>query len=200
VIHRDRFHLGAPSGPITIFATWVWIAIYAAVPIAMTILLVIQLRTPGGDEARLAPLPTWLRVVIAAQAAVMLVLGGVLLVAPQVMIPHWPWMLTALTGRAIGAWLLGLGVAAAQTVWENDFQRSQMVSQSSIAFGVLELIALARYPGALDWSGAGSWLYLLFLVSIAAVGLYGWLAGRRVSRRPAPQGTLEPGDPVARPG
>src|SRR4051794_16705447 len=55
LIHRDRFHLGAPSGPLTIFATWVWIAIYAIVPLAMAVLLVVQFRTPGGDEARVAP-------------------------------------------------------------------------------------------------------------------------------------------------
>src|SRR4051794_34439886 len=179
LIHRDRFHLGAPSGPSTIFLTWGWILVYAIVPIAMAILLVLQIRVPGTDLARVAPLPTWLRAAIAAQAAVMLLLGGVLLIAPQALIPRWPWLLTALTGRAIGAWLIGLGVAAAQVIRENDFERSQMVSQSSIAFGVLQLVALARYPGTFDWSRVGSWLYLLFVLSIAVVGLYGWLAGRR---------------------
>jgi hypothetical protein len=200
LLHRDRFHLGAPSGPSTIFLTWGWMTIYAVVPIAMAVLLMLQIRMPGGDPIRAAPLPTWLRAVIAAQAAVMLLLGGVLLIAPQVLIPRWPWMLTALTGRAIGAWLIGLGVAAAQVVRENDFERSRMVSLSSIAFGVLELVALARYPGTLDWSMMGSWLYLLFVAIIAAVGLYGWLAGRRSSPRVAPAGTLEPGEPATRPG
>lgn len=200
LIHRDRFHFGAPSGPETIFATWVWLAIYAFVPIAMTILLVRQLRAPGVDAPRLAPMPDWLRAAIAAQATVMLVVGGVLLVAPQAVIPIWPWLLTALTGRAVGAWLLGLGIAAAQVVWENDFARSQMVSQSSIAFGLLELIALARYPRSLDWTRPGAWVYLFFILSIAAVGLYGWLAGRRITQQALTEDRPALRDSAARPG
>ena len=200
LIHRDRFHFGAPSGPETIFATWVWLAIYAFVPIAMSILLVRQLRTPGIDAPRLAPLPDWLRAVIAAQATIMLVVGAVLLVTPQAVIPIWPWMLTALTGRAIGAWFLGLGIAAAQVVWENDFGRTRMVSLSSIAFGVLELVALARYPRTLDWSRPGAWVFLLFILSVAVVGLYGWLAGRRLSRGAQPEERLALRDSAAGPG
>ncbi len=44
------------------------------------------------------------------------------------------------------------------------------------ALGALQLLALARYGGAtVDWSGAGGWIYLLFVLSVFGVGLYGWL-------------------------
>ena len=38
--------------------------------------------------------------------------AGRLLIAPTAVMALWPWTLTALTGRAIGAWLIGLGIAA----------------------------------------------------------------------------------------
>jgi len=41
--------------------------------------------------------------VLGAQAAIMLLLGAGLLIAPLTFAVVWPWMLTALTGRADGA-------------------------------------------------------------------------------------------------
>jgi hypothetical protein len=34
-----------------------------------------------------------------------------------------------------------------------------------------------------DWSGAGGWIYLLFVLSVLSVGLYGWLEARRRTGR-----------------
>jgi hypothetical protein len=49
------------------------------------------------------------------------------------------------------------------------------------AMPLLQLIALARFGGTLDLSGAGAWLYVLFLLSILFLGAYGirrtWLTG-----------------------
>jgi hypothetical protein len=46
--------------------------------------------------------------------------------------------------------------------------------------GALQLLALARYGGAtVNWSGAGGWIYLLFVLSVFGVGLYGLLEARR---------------------
>src|SRR5664279_3021694 len=56
----------------------------------------------------------------------------------------WPWTLTRLTGRAIGAWLVGLGIAAVQAVRENDWMRIRPATMSYVVFGGLELVALAR--------------------------------------------------------
>ena len=134
---------------------------------------------PGGDSPRKRALPGWVRAVIAAQAAVLLVLGLALFVAPLATAPLWPWSLTALTGRAFGAWFLGLGLAAAQMTWENDWQRIVPGSAGFAVFGVLELVVLARYPRAVDWAGPRVWLYLIFLLGLLAVGGYGWYAGRR---------------------
>lgn len=167
LLHLDRFHLDSVFG-------WVWVAVYAVVPPLMLALLVHQLRAPGRDPARAAPLASWLRLALGLQAALLLLFGAALFVAPLAAAPLWPWMLTPLTGRAVGAWLLGLGVAAAHMARENDYQRDRVALAAYALLGVLELLALARYAGALDWAEPRAWVYLLFLVSVLAVGVAGW--------------------------
>ena len=86
----------------------------------------------------------------------------------------WPWPLTPLTGRAIGAWLLGTGVIAAHVAIENARERVDIAMLSYAAFGALQLVAVARYSSTPDWSPLGAGAYLGFLAAMTALGLYGW--------------------------
>lgn len=179
LVHIDRFHLSSPL-PVARFVTWAWLGIYLGVPLVLGLLLVRQLRTAGVDSPRTTPLPAWLRAVTAIQAAVLLGIGAWLLVDPGVAVWLWPWKLTALTGRAVGAWLVGLGIAALHANLENDFQRVRVGLITYLAMGVLQLVALARYPTALHWDAITSWIYLGFVVSLVLVGA----AGLQASIRP----------------
>jgi hypothetical protein len=180
LLHRDRFHFDSPR-LLTTVGTWVWLGVYALVPPAMVVVLLRQLQLPGGDPPGRAPIPAALRLVMVGQAVVMGALGTALMVAPTTTARLWPWTLTELTGRAVGAWLLGLSVAAAQLAFENDWWRMEVGVVGYVALGALELLALARYSGEMDWTNPGAWLYLLVLVSFLAVGSYGWRACRQVS-------------------
>ena len=187
LLHLDRFQFDSPN-VVARGVTWAWLAIYVGVPPAALVLLIRQLRVPGGDPPRLAPLPVWMRLALAVHAAVMIALGVALLLAPRTAAVLWPWMLTPLTARAVGAWLAGLGVAAAAAWWENDFVRARVGFITYALLAALQFVALVRFPGALDWSLPGSWLYVVFLLSIFVVGAYGWSSARRidtVSRNPA---------------
>jgi hypothetical protein len=126
--------------------------------------------------------------VLALHALILIPLGLALLVMPEIAIIVWPWKLTLLTGRAIGAWLLALGVAAMHSTWENDWARVQAATISYIVFGVFELIALARYAGSVAWNRYTAWAYVLFLVSVLIIGVYGWYRSSRESA--ASQGTI----------
>jgi uncharacterized integral membrane protein len=181
LLHLDRFHLNHPS-PMTRTAAWVWLAVYAIVPPAMTVLLVLQMRVPGDDPPRQAPLPRWIHAILIVHALLMLLLGVALFVAPQATASLWLWTLTPLTARAVGAWLLALGVAAAHSSWENDWQRVQIATMSYTIFGAFQLLGLARYPQTVDWSRPQSWIYVLFLLSVLFVGVYGWRLAARLAR------------------
>lgn len=189
LLHIDKFHFGPGFAFITQAVTWVWLIVYAVVPVAMAVLLVLQLRKPGSAPSRERPMPGWIRLVYSAQAAAMVLLGIALFFAPKWAAGRfWPWLLSPLTGRAIGAWLVGVGFAAGHFTWENDWSRVRAGTIAYSVFAGLELIALfrfaaARYPDSgqpiVDWTDPRAWVYAVFLLSVLAAGAYGWWASRR---------------------
>src|SRR5213596_1055150 len=111
LVHFDRFHFSSPMASAQ-GAAWFWLAIYAGVPVAMLLIGWLQIRVPGGDPPHGPAPPAWMRIVVLGQGGGMLAFGVGLLLLPTVVGSVWPWTLTALTGRAIGAWLVGIGFAA----------------------------------------------------------------------------------------
>jgi hypothetical protein len=164
IVHEDRFHRD-------LFG-WFWMTVYAIVPVALAVGIWRQLRVPGSDDIERRPLPPWLRAALAVQALVMIGVGAALFLAPAEADAIWPWNLTALTARAIGAFVLGFGLAAAHAAVENDLNRFEGAAFAYTALGVLELLALARYPSDLTGGSLDSWLYAGFLAAVVAVGGY----------------------------
>lgn len=177
LLHADRFHFSSPE-PLARFAAWFWLAIYALVPPAMLVVWIRQWRIQGGDSSRTNPLKTVVRAVLGIQSIILLIVGIGLFAAANPVVSLWPWKLTPLTSQAIGAWLIGTGVLALDSVWENDFGRAKAGLVSYLALGLLQLIALARYPTFVNWGSANAWTYLLLTLSVLLVGLYS-LANRR---------------------
>ncbi|HMO57809.1 MAG TPA: hypothetical protein PKA05_08480 [Roseiflexaceae bacterium] len=178
LVHLDRFHLGSDDLPART-AAWVWLAVYALVPPALALLLLRQLRLPGTDLPRIAPMPAWVIMILGTHAVLLILIGLGLLIDPLTTRQLWPWELTPLTGRAIGAWALALGIAATHTIAENDWPRVHVATISYTVFGILEVIALARYPASFFWNTPQGWIFLIFLASVLLVGIYGWRTSLR---------------------
>ncbi len=170
LVHLDRFHLGADFAFATRAVTWAWIAVYVVVPILMIVIASVQVRAPGSDPPRTQHLGGWLRTVVGTQGAVLTVVGVTLLVAPTSGANLWPWDLTPLTGRAIGAWLVSLGLAAFHVLVENDLRRVRPAAVAYVAFGILQLVVLARYSAQLTWTSPQALGYVGFLLTILVVG------------------------------
>ena len=179
--HLDKFHLGSEFGVVPRFVAWVWLAVYVVVPPVMAVLWYRQVRVPGTEPPRGLPIPRPLRVVIGLQAAVLLLLGVALYVAPvSTADALWPWQLSALTGGAVGAWLFAVGVGVAHTLWENDLRRIRSVMLGGVLFGLFEILAVLRFAGAttpdgdpvLDWGAQRIWLYLLFVGSVVVTAAW----------------------------
>lgn len=196
LLHLDKFHFSS-ADPITLGATWAWVIVYGSVPLLMLVALAFQLRVPGRDGPREAPIPTPLKGIILAQGLVMVVLGIALFVMPASTLAIWPWALTPLTARAVGAWLIGLGAAGLTMVREGDWLRVEAAIWSIVIFAALELVAIGRYASSvndagapvIDWGGAGIWVYLAFILSLLGIGIYSILATRR-SRRAVAVGAV----------
>jgi hypothetical protein len=177
LVHLENFHLSEDNPAATRAVTWAWLAVYALVPLLMVVARVVQGRR-GTAVPPAAGLPAVLRVTLAALAAVLLVVGVALLVAPEPVSVVWPWTLTPLTGRAVGAWCVGLGVAAAHAWMVDDPPSLRPVGVTGVVFGVLQGWALLRYGDELDWGSVQSVGYLVVLIAIFGVGVGILLAGR----------------------
>jgi hypothetical protein len=114
----------------------------------------------------------------------MLLVGVPMLLVPTVVLGAWPWQLTPLTSRAVGAWAVGVGTIAAQAAWENDWWRLRPMMLSYAALGALQIIGVLRYPADLDWGRAAAVAYVCFLATILLLGTYGWWKARYARQAP----------------
>jgi hypothetical protein len=170
LLHLDRFHLAA-ADPLSRGAAWAWLIVYVSVPPLMLGAWIIQARTTGSTPPRQQPLSTPITIGAALLALIFTPLGLALLFAPQMVIPAWPWALTPLTARAIGAWGFALGIAMIHAIWERDYSRIRVATWGIAAFGLLELIAIARYTADIKWELPQAWMYLGFMLFVAIFGV-----------------------------
>ena len=191
LMHLDKFHLDTTAfQPMTVAATWAWIAIYALVPVLLLAIFIYQVRQPGVDEPRQSPMPIWLATTFGIQGVFMFCLGVLLFFAKEFfpsaysdmsniqLLPIWSWVLSPLTAQAIGAWLIGLGLTSAWAAYEHDYARSRIMAISAILFCVLQFISIARYSDLVTWDVRGFGL-VIFLLFILMTNSYAWYANRK---------------------
>jgi hypothetical protein len=172
--HLDKFDLDSLFG-------WFWLAVYCALPAALALLTWRQLAVPARPAGVVfTPVPGLLRAVLAAQALVMGGIGIALWVSPSSADTIWPWLLTPLTARAVGAFLIGFAAAAAFAVADNRLERFRGSAYAYAALGALELLAAAVFGG--DFAGGEAWAFAAFAASVLLVGLAG-SAGMSTAQR-----------------
>lgn len=174
VNHLHRFHFGAAG--IALLAAWIWLLVYVVVPLALFVVVVRERRVHPPSPRSSRALPRWLAVLLAAQGGLMAVVGVVLFVAPSLGAALWPWPLTPLTAQMAAAWLVALGLAAALSLREPVPARLRVLTIAYCVFGVLQLVALAAYGGAVDWSSPGAAVYVVTLVAVLVTGCAGLAA------------------------
>lgn len=181
LVHLDRFHLADDLPTATRAVTWAWIAVYAVVPVLMVLAWVLQARA-GLAVPPATGLPTAVRLTVVSVALVLVGLGVALLVAPAWADAAWPWPLTPLTARAVGAWCVGLGVAAGHARLVDDAGSLGPIGVTGVLFGVFQTVALLRFGSELDWSSVAAAGYVVVLGAVTAVGAWLLVASRRAPR------------------
>jgi hypothetical protein len=172
VLHLDKFHFsGGATGQA---AAWAWLIIYVVDPVLVTIALFLQWRTPGLDPPRSRLLPGAYRIALMVSAVVFTALGSLMLFAPSVIIDVASMPLTPLTSRAIGSWVLAMGVIFATMAWENDLDRIRPAAIASLVLPVLLVIGMVRYWDQFTWSGS-NFAYPALIALVATLGAVGML-------------------------
>lgn len=164
--HLDRF-----SSNISFFT---WLTLYATTPFAVAILAWVQ-RDPARDldevDTRI-PAPVRVGVVVVGTTA--LVLGVVLFIAPQVLIPVWAWQLTPLTARVTGAVLSLTGVVGWGMLRDDRWSAFRLLFQSQLVSLAAILASLVVARGDIFWDRPAAYGFV-GLVVVAALG-YGALS------------------------
>jgi len=176
VLHWDRFiH--------TNLAFWLWAGLYFTTPF---LVLGTWLRNrgvepaPGTDELRLAPAA---RVVVGVTGALSLALGLFLFLRPTPAIDLWPWTLSPLTARVMGA-VFALGVAGLVIVADSRWSTARLMLQTEEVMVFLILLAAGISHGDLDGSRPLTWVLGAGLLAVLAGSL--WLSATMDRRGRAP--------------
>jgi hypothetical protein len=143
-----------------------------------------QERAPGADPPAHDPVPGVLRIALAIESAALLVVGALIYVDPTTATSVWPWPMAPFTARVVAAWLVAFGLAAALAAVAGDLARLRTSAIAYTVFGVLVLVAVARFPGTVDWGRPSAWALVGTAVAVTLTGAAGWrLAPAPVGRR-----------------
>jgi hypothetical protein len=136
VLHWDKFAHGK-------VAFWLWAGLYFIAPFLVVGAWLANQRyagRPAPDAPRLGLVP---RGVVAGLGGLALVTGVALFVAPARMITLWPWPLTPLTCRVVGATFC-LGVAGLAVLADDRWESVRLMRNVQLVMFALILVAAVR--------------------------------------------------------
>lgn len=168
ILHWDRFNHGHP----VFFA---WAGLYFVLPFLVFGVWLRNRNTdprlPDADELNL---PRSVRLLIGGVGGITCACCLLLYLLPNIIITVWPWILTPLTARVVGALfalpgLVGLGIALDQR-----WSAARIVLEAQALSLLMILIAALRARNDFDWLTWSSWLVIggLCTLLIFTVGLY----------------------------
>ncbi|WP_408651626.1 hypothetical protein [Jatrophihabitans sp.] len=166
ILHWDRFLHGN-------LAFWLWVALYFTTPFLVFAVFLANQRhySPGtADDVLLPPVAAG-AIVIAGGVSV--VMSAFLYLLPHRAISIWPWQLTPLTARMLGA-IFALGLAGLGAARERRWSAARLLIQVACLMLLLILLAGVRAHREFDSSNALTWLFAVgFATTTAAtVALY----------------------------
>jgi hypothetical protein len=175
LIHAPLFRWDYPP-------TWLWTAVYVAVPPAAVWLWLRQRRSPDDPTPPdgLAAASRWAAWPL---GLVLIGLGLLLLAAPAPALAAWPWPITTLLSRAFAGWhLLIGGILVASALTARGRQDLPIPFLTVAAWSALVLLLPLVYAGTLRTGGPylWSWVALQALVLAGSLGFaVAALAGMR---------------------
>ncbi|SDB88765.1 hypothetical protein GA0111570_106123 [Raineyella antarctica] len=180
VIHWDKFNHHH-------FAFWLWTGLYFTAPFLVIFAYLSNRRFAAPTEAselRLGGVSRWMVALVGLAA---LSTGITMFVAPGQMIPVWPWALTPLTCRVVGA-IFCLGSAGLGVVRDPRWITIRLMLQVEALMIVLMAIAALRASGEFHPERPLTWLLFVGFMGVLAGSAYLWYrfeiaATRRGTRR-----------------
>jgi hypothetical protein len=158
IVHWDRFNHRQ-------VAFWLWAGLYFTTPVLVATVYLRNRRHDVPAEDGTPRLPVLTARLIGGTGILALTTGLFLFVAPSTAIRYWPWALTPLTARTMGA-VFCLGVAGVGALVDRRWSSARILLQA--AFIMLVLIVLAGLRASTELA-AGRVLTWVFVVGFAGL-------------------------------
>lgn len=174
ILHWDRFNHGH-------VAFWLWAGLYFTTPFLVFGVWLANRRESGqGEDEGGGPTLSGPAVLaIGFLGALATAMGLFLFLAPASAIDLWPWTLTPLTSRVMGA-IFCLGIAGTGVLFDRRWRAARIPLQVAMVMLATILVATLRGLDDLDDSNALSWLLIAGFVAVLAGS---GLLYRRMTRR-----------------
>lgn len=158
ILHWDRFNHSH-------VAFWTWAALYFTTPFLIMAAWLANRRHEAPQLPGDRMLGTVVRRVIVLTGLLAMLTGLTMLVAPALVIPIWPWVLTPLTCQVVGA-VLALGSAGFWVLNDSRWTTFRLMLQVEMLMIVLILIAAARALSEFDTGRPLTWLFGAGMVAV----------------------------------
>ena len=161
LLHLDRFVPGLKLG--------YWLVIYVGAPLLALGLYVYYERRGANWTVTEPILPTVHNLAIVT-GAIVLVLGTILLIWPDVALDAWPWTVSPLMIRIFASWFNAFGVGLLWFAVDRDWGRLRLISYLMIAAAALDLLMIFIHRD--DWKpvGLNVGIYCFHLILFGLVG------------------------------
>jgi hypothetical protein len=168
IIHWDRFNHQH-------FAFWLWAGLYFTAPILVVLAYVANRRYAAPALPSEPVLGRVSRAVVGLVGLGALVTGVTMFVAPVPMIAIWPWSLTPLTCRVVGA-IFCLGAAGIGPLIDPRWIAIRLMLRVEALMIALMLVAVLRAPGEFATDRPLTWIMLVGFVGVLLGSAYLWYA------------------------
>jgi hypothetical protein len=167
ILHWDKFHHGH-------VAFWLWVLLYFTTPLLIVLVWLRNRRHDAPADADELLLPILAARVPAAVGGLALVWGLFLYLLPAAAIALWPWPLTPLTARVLGA-VTCLGLAGIGARVERRWSSARLPFQVAGVMLTAILVAGVRAHAEFDPGNVLTWVLAAGFVVVAAAvaALYG---------------------------
>jgi hypothetical protein len=167
IVHWDKFNHHH-------VAFWLWAALYFTTPLLVLAAWFANQRSAapaGTDEVRLTGVARW---VVGLIGLLALVQGVVMFLAPSPIIAIWPWLLTPLTCRVVGA-IFCLGSAGIGVLVDPRWSSVRLMLQVEALMVALILIAAVRARTEFFTDRPLTWLMLGGFVAVLLGSAWLWV-------------------------
>jgi hypothetical protein len=171
LLHWDRFNHSHIS-----FYTWA--LLYFTTPfLVFAVWLRNRMTDPGSAEPGEMIIPLVIRLFIGVIGVITLAVGLLLFLQPLLMIRIWPWLLTPLTARVVGAMFALPGVVGLGIALEPRWSAARIILEAQALSIAMILIATARawrdfnQSNPLTWFFVGGLSFLLVALAVLYISI-----------------------------